>query len=586
MTEIQIDRNVFEPGSLSRFDESGGIPPTPNLELDAAVAELQAHKDLWVNLELSERINILDQILVDLHAVGEEWVSASIQAKGTQGNNFAEAEEWALLAYVLRNVRLLGESLRDIQSSGRPQIPGSVDTLADGQVRAQVFPVDRYDSLVFSGMTAEVWMQPGATIDEVFDSQARFYRGAAAEGKVALVLGAGNGSMLVPTDFMYKLFVEGSVVILKMNPVNDYLGPIIAKGFRALIERNFIRIVYGGAEEGNYLCHHPDIDELHLTGSDKTFEAILFGAGEEGARRKAQRQPLIEKRFTSELGNVTPVIIVPGPWTQEEIDDWGEKLSRWLVINAGFNCLTPRVIIQSAGWEHRHSLNQAVGQTLAQVETRKAYYPGAQQRHEEFLTAHPSCQQLGTTGDERLPWTFITDVDADDSNDICFKNEAFCGLFSETALQAEDVPTFLAAAVSFANDNLWGNLTATLVVHPESLKDAQVAAAVDRAVVDLRYGMVLINQFAGLGFFPMTSSWGAYPGNDIYDIQSGNGVTCNVLMFDSPQKTVVRNPFKVSPDPLSLQSRTAIELCRRLAEIQYQPSVWKVPGMLLSAIRS
>lgn len=586
MTAAQVGERANEPDSSARTDNFGGALPTPQAELDAYVTELQANKETWATLELDERIEILDAILIDLNAVGDEWVSASILAKGNQGNDAAEAEEWTMLSYALRLVRLLGESLRDIQRSGRPQIPGSLDTLPDGQVRARVFPVDRYDSIMFSGMTAEVWMQPGISIEEVVDGQARFYRDGSGKGNVVLVLAAGNASFLVTTDFMYKLFVEGSVVILKMNPVNSYLGPIIAKGFRALIERNFLRIVYGGAAEGNYLCHHPSVDELHMTGSNKTYDAIVFGPGEEGAQRKAQRRPLVEKRFTGELGNITPVIVVPGPWTPKEIDYWGAKLASWLIINAGFNCLTPRVIIQSAAWEHRQSLIQVIGQTLARVETRKAYYPGAQQRHEEFLAAHPTCQQYGAAGDGKLPWTFIQDVDANNTDDICFKSEAFCGLFAETALEAQDAPSFLAAAVSFVNEHLWGNLTATLVVHPESLKDAQVATAVERAVADLHYGMVLINQFAGLGVFAMTAPWGAYPGNDMYDIQSGTGFTFNTLMFDNPQKCVVRFPFKVAPDPMSLQSRTVLDVSRRLADLQYRPSIWKVPGILWSAIRS
>jgi hypothetical protein len=576
----------YEPGSIARIDLGGAQPPTSLAEMDAAVAELTANKERWTALDLDERISMLDQILLDLHDVDEEWVATIVEAKDVQGNDYAEAEEWAQLGYTYRNIRLLADSLRDIQRSGRPQIPGPVDTLPGGQVRAQVFPVDRYDSMLFSGMTAEVWMQPGLSREEVLDSQAWFYRQEPGAGKVTLVLGAGNGAMLVPVDFLYKLFVEGSVVILKMNPVNDYLGPIIEKGFRVLIDQGFLRIAYGGVQEGSYLCHHPSVDELHMTGSDKTFEAILFGPGTQGQKRKEEHQPLINKRFTCELGNVTPVIIVPGLWTEEDIDDWGEKLARWLVINAGFNCLTPRVIIQAAGWEHRHDLTGAVGKNLADVQTRKAYYPGAEQRHEEFIIAHLSCDRYGLPDDGHLPWTLIQDVDPGNTDDICFNNEAFCGLFAETALPAESVPSFIASAVGFANENLWGNLTATIVVHPRSLEDPLIAQAVNRAVADLRYGTILINQFAAFGIFAMTTPWGAYPGNDIYNIQSGIDVNCNTLMFHSPQKTVVRNPFTVSPDPLSLHAKNGIKVSQNLAELQFKPSPWKVPGLLWSAIRS
>ena len=57
--------------------------------------------------------------------------------------------------------------------------------------------------------------------------------------------------------------------------------------FRALIDGGYLRIVYGGAEEGAYLCNHPGVDEIHITGSDKTFDAIVLGPGAEGAARKA-----------------------------------------------------------------------------------------------------------------------------------------------------------------------------------------------------------------------------------------------------------------------------------------------------------
>lgn len=47
------------------------------------------------------------------------------------------------------------------------------------------------------------------------------------EGRLAVVLGAGNQIPVVCSDILYKLIMDDSVVICKMNPVNDYLGPIL-----------------------------------------------------------------------------------------------------------------------------------------------------------------------------------------------------------------------------------------------------------------------------------------------------------------------------------------------------------------------
>ena len=92
-----------------------------------------------------------------------------------------------------------------------------------------------------------------------------------------------------------KLFVEGKVVVMKANPVNDYLLPHWSRALKPLLDAGVLRIVDGGAAAGQYLTAHPRIDEVHITGSDKTYDAVVFGAGEEGARRKAADEP----RWTS-----------------------------------------------------------------------------------------------------------------------------------------------------------------------------------------------------------------------------------------------------------------------------------------------
>jgi aldehyde dehydrogenase (NAD(P)+) len=80
---------------------------------------------------------------------------------------------------------------------------------------------------------------------------ARPYRQATG-GKIALVLAAGNAPNLIPGDFLYKLFVERQVVIVKMNPVNEYVGPIFEDAYAPLIEAGYIEIVYGGVDVAQY----------------------------------------------------------------------------------------------------------------------------------------------------------------------------------------------------------------------------------------------------------------------------------------------------------------------------------------------
>lgn len=43
------------------------------------------------------------------------------------------------------------------------------------------------------------------------------------------------------------------------------------------MDAGFVEIVYGGAEQGRYLCHHATVESIHLTGSAATFNAIVWG---------------------------------------------------------------------------------------------------------------------------------------------------------------------------------------------------------------------------------------------------------------------------------------------------------------------
>ncbi len=582
----QENRMELRPGALIFPAKINSIRKTPLDAIDAAIGTCKTHKDEWVQIEILERITLLDQLLHDLMSVGERWVSESMKAKGIPPKSHGEGEEWLAFGTALRAVRLLRGSLADIQKYGRPRIPGSVYTRPDGQVVAQVFPQTWTERMFFQGVIGEVWMQPSVTTEDMFQSQANIYQEKSHEGNIAVVLAAGNAATLSVVDFLYKLFVQDRVVILKTNPVNAYLGPIFEEGFQALICRGFLQIVYGGAEEGLYLCNHPDVGEIHLTGSDKTYEAIVFGDTQDAAIRKRDQNPINTKPITAELGNVTPVIVVPGPWEEDYLMEQAVQIASSFVSNASFNCLTPRLIIQHSTWSQRDALNDAIGEVLKGIKTRRAYYPGAEERYALFLEEHPDARQYGETEDGHLPWTYITDVDPNNSDDICFKCESFCSVFAETGLEASSVPEFVDQAVEFANNTLWGTLVATILVHPKSLQDPKVASALDRALSRLRYGTICVNQRTEVAWYLMLTTWGAFPGHKMGDIQSGRGVVNNLLMFNHPQKSVVQSHIIGRPDPLTVRSQSLHELGKKVASFEASPSLWKLPGLFWQTIRS
>lgn len=557
-------------------------------EMDDAVAALQEGKSAWTAVPPRERGSLLVEISRRFAAVADRWSRLCMEAEGLDPQEPRSGEEALTGPYmVLRNLRLLQESLLDVETHGRPRIPGAVRTRPDGQVVARIFPGDLYDRIFYGGVTADVWMEPGVTAQDLPETIAVAYHAAIRQGKVALVLGAGNVSSIGPMDALYKLFVEDQVVLYKTHPVNEYLGPLMEEAFQPLAERGFFRVVYGGAEEGAYLCGHPGVDEIHITGSDKTYEAIVFGPGEEGRRRKAAGEPVLNKRITAELGNVSPMIVVPGPWSEADLAYQGENLATMLANNAGFNCNAGRVIVQHASWGQREALLAKTREVLGKVPARRAFYPGAAGRFETFLAAHRErVETFGARAGDKLPWALIPGLDPNKKDDLCFTTEAFCGVCGETGLAASTVPEYIDRAVDFCNGTLWGTLNVTLIVHPKSLKDPDVAQAVERAVANLRYGTVSVNHWAAVGYGLVVTPWGGIPGQTAQDIQSGSGFVHNTLMFDRAEKAVVWAPFRVLPKPPWFAThRTVHRLAPKLAAFEASPSPVKLPGILGLAMR-
>ena len=588
---------LSEPGSQPGSDPDSGPgdtplgarPDTPRPQLDAAVADLRRHGDEWAALPIDRRIELLDGLIDDFHAVAHRWVETVRRIEGVEADGPFLGEEWLAGPYVvLRNMRLLRGTLEEIRDHGRPTVPGRVRRNAQGRVVAGVFPASLYDRLFYPKVTAEVWMQPGVTEADLPATQAVAYADATAPatGRVALVLGAGNVSSIGPMDTLYKLFAEKQVVLYKSHPAQDPVGPLFEEAFARFIDAGYVRVVYGGAEVGAYLTDHEGVDEIHITGSDKTYEAIVFGPGEEGETRKAANEPRLDKRVTAELGNVSPVIVVPGPWSPGDVDYQAENLVSMLTNNAGFNCNASRVVVTHRSWPQRGALVDGMRRVLAATPTREAWYPGADERMERFLAAHPEGERYGEPAEGDLPWVLLPDLDPADGDDIAFRTEAFCSLFGETALEAPSAASFLERAVEFCNDTLWGTLNVTLVVHPDSLDDPVTRRAFEAAVADLRYGTVSVNHWAAVGYGLAITPWGAFPGHTPDDIQSGVGVVHNTLLFDKVEKTVVRSPFRATPKPPWFVShKTAAPLAEDLTDFESEPSPFQLPSIFWKALR-
>lgn len=556
------------------------VTPTPIDDLEAKLQRLEANRKRWAEMPAVARAALLRRCMRTTLAVADRWAEAAATIKGYEYGSAGHGEEYlGGTLPTMRNLRLFAEAL---EANGQPEVVEKTQR-ADGQWVVRVFPTNLIDKLLFAGTTCDIFIEPGKE-----PTQGRIYRaktaGSVGEGGIAVVLGAGNQSSIPPMDVLYKLVVDDEVCILKMNPVNEQLGPIIEEALKPLVDEGFLEMAYGGADVGAYLTDHALVRSIHITGSSNTHDAILFGTGEEGAKRKAAKDPRIDKEITSELGNVSPVLVFPGEWSEQELDYQARQVASMLAYNCGFNCNGARLIVVADGWAQRERFLSLVKAKLAATPTRKAYYPTAQKVWERFTAEYPNHQKLGVVrNNDELPWTVIEDVKPE-TGEFALENEPWCGIFSFVTLEARDAAQFAEKATEFANERAWGTLAINVLIDPQT--ERELGQRFERVIADLRYGGIAINCWTGLNYGLVNATWGAFPGHPPEDIQSGRGVVHNGLLIDYPQKSVVRAPFIIKPTPAWFTDhKNNVELGRAMTRFEAAPSLLKVPGVALKALR-
>jgi aldehyde dehydrogenase (NAD(P)+) len=558
--------------------------PTERRRLDEAVERLRRGAGSWAAAPLSARIALARSVQRGLWRVAAAGVEEACRAKGLDPSSAGAGEEWISGPFVnLRFVRQIVESLESLAVRGTTP-GGHLSRSSDGRLVERLFPDGAVDGLVFMGISGEVRYREGVSEPELRAARGRFHRERDHQGRVCLVLGAGNVNSIPVADVLTKMFNEGAVCVLKCNPVNGYVGPLVEEAFREAVDRGWLQVVHGGGEEGGYLAHHAGVDEVHITGSDRTHDAIVWGPpGPERSGRLARNEPLLAKPISSELGNVTPVLVVPGPWSEGQLAHQAENVAGMVVHNASFNCIAGKMLLLPKGWPQRDRFLDLVVDKMGLAPARRAWYPGAFDRYRDLVAGREVRTAGG--GDGTLPWTLLPGLDAGDGGERAFRVEPFCALLSETAVGSDDPAEFLDAAVRFANERLWGTLSAAVIVHPATARGERVA--LDRAVRDLRYGSVCLNIWPGFAYAAGTLPWGAFPGSTLKDVQSGRGFVHDTRMVGAvAEKAVMRAPVRpLVKLPYFPSHRTTLELGRRLAALQVRGGWTELPGVVAAGLR-
>lgn len=540
---------------------------------------LASRKEAWPRVGVPERIRLLTRVLDRTAEEAEAWAAAGANAQG-QPPDSAIADEIRLTGPMVL-ARALRVYLDALAATGGT--PLRVRRGADGRARVRVLPCSVWDRVLFPFTTCEVWTPPGVppTIGRLYREKEE---GRIGPGGITLVLGAGNISSIPPTDALHFLLVEDHVVLVKLHHITGWLRPILERIFAELIDAGFVAFVDDRPETTARLVDDPRVDALHLTGAASTYDAIVWGEGkEERERRRREADPRVVKRFTAELGCVTPVIVVPGDWSREDLRFQARSVAGMLQLNAGFNCNAPKVVVLARGWNRTPEFVAELGRALAALPERPAYYPGSRERWAAFRRAYPEARLFGRDVDGVIPWTLATGVPPREG-EPAFEREAFCGVLAVTEIEGEDPPTFLPGAVELANTRLEGTLSCVLLADGKTLRRHR--ELFERAFRDLRYGTIGVNVWTGAVFGLMASPWGAYPGHAPASIGSGIGWVHNARMVDAVEKAVTIAPFRPPLKPLWFADlRTARGLGRRLIAFFRNPSAARIPALVWEAVR-
>ena len=515
-----------------------------DVALDRDVAALRAGLPSWTHLTLEQRARLFERVRASVVACAQDWAEQAALIKGLDSRHPLRGEEWLSGPYAV--IVALDAYIRTLTalSAGRSPIDGlKLGTAPGDRVTVPAFPATRADALLLSGFTADVWLRPGVTAADARSGAGLGQKHPSVGAGVGLVLGAGNVTAIPVLDVLYELIAANRVAILKLNPTMDALAPVFRRALAPLIAAGFVRIVTGDGAIGAALTTHPGIDHVHITGSAVTFDAIVWGSGEEAARRRHDHDPALAKPITAELGGVSPVIVVPGEWTAADLRFQAEHVATMRLQNAGHNCIAGQVVVISRDWAQRGAFLSELRAAYLRAPHRPTWYPHAPERVAEVAASTPVAETYDGGGGERV----LMVLDADQDASALETTEYFAPILGVVNLPGTG-QRFLDAAVAYANDRLTGTLGANLLIDPATR--ASLGAGFDRAIAELRYGAIAINAWTGFNFLLANGTWGAFPGGTLEDVGSGIGIVHNALLLDGVERTVVHGPFR--PFPRSL----------------------------------
>ena len=541
-----------------------------HVQITRSLERLSQNRSIWGSLPLERKKTYLQTLVsrlsdLDHRRWGEQ--SALIQGYSLESIWGQQSASSETLINILVMKNTLKALIQTYDALIKTQSPPTLTPLASHPPRAhqtqertayRVFPRHWKDRLSINGMAklkAEVWTTA---------SPKNMYKTPTPQPEVCLVLGAGNQTFLAFGDLIYKMFVEGHLCVLKHHPLRSFSHPFLCDLFKELIDDGFFFALQTDLQTSQWLCDHPLVDSVHMTGGKANHDAIVWGKTQEEQAENRQRQtPRLSKPMTSELGCVTPWVVVPGTsWTQTHLHHQVGHLLTGVIGQASCNCLAPKVLVIDQDWPQAEAFIDHIRDTLGKCRLPPPYYPATAQRYHRFIEhyqdqkqsngqpvlelieseAIPPHADVDDSLKKPLPWLLIH-LDQD-SDPYALQNEAFAPVLAIYRMKtANQAARFLHQTTSFLNQEVWGTLSCTLIVHPDLEKQKETQTALNSALEHLDYGSIAINAWTSLVYALESCTWGGSPNEQIDQIESGIGFVRNTLMMNEVDRCILRAPF-------------------------------------------
>ena len=543
------------------------------IDIDRNISKLRVNSSEFLNIDKITLITLLNQTIENIKAISYYWATLASEKKGIL-NKSKEGEEWIGGPFAcIYAIQYFIDSLQNEDGL-------NISNFDDSKKSYKVFPTKTIEKLLFPFLEGEVRFGKNLSFEQINEFRGFANRFKNNKSKITLILGAGNVSSIPVLDALFHMIAYKSVIYMKLNPVNDYLLPIFTQVFEPFISRGYMIITEGDMEASKYLTQHEGFHHTHLTGSNFTYENIVYGKILNDKERSVKTLPKVNKKpITTELGNVTPIIVHPGNWSRSEIKHQAKKIVTAKLNNSGFNCIAAQVIVLPKDWKHTQKLKDDILFYLKKVGDTTSYYPGASENLDQLLETE-NYEQINNLSCN-TPF-LVSDLDLE-------KEYANKEVWS-TALYFKEIPyssyeNFCSNSIEYVNNELWGNLGVTVLIKNHKKKTNQ--SILNDYVENLNYGTVPSTEWSALGFVIPTLPWGGYPGNKDNDIQSGQGYVHNSLLFESPQKGVVYSRFRLSPiidPPWFVTNKKAHRIFKNLTYYQATKSKINLVKLIFSTL--